>query len=356
MTYEKLIGLVSDLGLDGLDTTVYWFPDTSDAFLAKLRATAYKNAVSLYSIAARIRLCQPTPELRQAEVETIQKWVDVAQKVGAAHIRVFGGTVPKGVSEFQAISWAAESPQAWSRLLRSPRHLPRCRKTMAASAPMLSLPSRSSARPPIPSPVVNIDVGNFPKNGYQQVEYCLPYAVNCHFKVNVTGPNGEKLTADWDRLVGMFASSGYKGYLSLEYEESGAAETGRPALRHQAPRHRPQDRRLSLGGLIQQPDFFLCQLTPRADLERINLDRPDWPPAPASRPCSQSPRAFRRTCRFRPSEMVISRNVWFPESRNRVTTAGLVGPSFSSTPCRNCSNCSSVSLVDVFTRYVFGTL
>src|SRR5579864_9201416 len=67
MTYESLIRLVSELGLDGLDTTVYWFPDTSDQYLATLRRTAYKNAVSLYSIAVRIRLAQPTPELQRAE-------------------------------------------------------------------------------------------------------------------------------------------------------------------------------------------------------------------------------------------------------------------------------------------------
>src|SRR5437763_9889446 len=60
MSYEDLIRLTSELGLDGLDTTVYWFPDTSDQYLAKLRSTAYKNAVSLYSIGTRIRLAQPT--------------------------------------------------------------------------------------------------------------------------------------------------------------------------------------------------------------------------------------------------------------------------------------------------------
>src|SRR5579862_2792121 len=75
MTYEALIRMVSELGLDGLDTTVYWFPDTSDQYLATLRRTAYKNAVSLYSIAVRVRLAQPTPELQQAEFETLKQWV-----------------------------------------------------------------------------------------------------------------------------------------------------------------------------------------------------------------------------------------------------------------------------------------
>src|SRR5229473_7655794 len=108
MTYEALIRYVSDLGLDGLDTTVYWFPDTSDQFLASLRRIAYKNAVSLYSIAVRARLCQPTPDLQLAEVENIKKWVDVAVKVGATHVRVFGGSIPKGATESQAIPWAVE--------------------------------------------------------------------------------------------------------------------------------------------------------------------------------------------------------------------------------------------------------
>src|SRR2546426_2147465 len=108
ITYESLIRKVSEWGLDGLDTTVYWFPDTSDQFLASLRRTAYKNGVTLYSLAARVRLCQPTPELQRAEVENAKKWVDVAEKVGATHVRVFGGAIPKGTSEPQAIAWAVE--------------------------------------------------------------------------------------------------------------------------------------------------------------------------------------------------------------------------------------------------------
>src|SRR3979411_2608302 len=92
MTYETLIRLVSELGLDGLDTTVYWFPDTSDQFLASVRRVAYKNAVVLYHIATRVRFGQPTPELQSAEVETAKKWIDVAVKVGATHVRVFGGS------------------------------------------------------------------------------------------------------------------------------------------------------------------------------------------------------------------------------------------------------------------------
>src|SRR5215468_158043 len=92
MSYEDLIRYTADLGLDGLDTTVYWFPDTSDRYLASLRSTAYKHGIQLYSAAARVRLCQATAELRGAEVDNAKKWIDVADKLGAGHVRVFGGS------------------------------------------------------------------------------------------------------------------------------------------------------------------------------------------------------------------------------------------------------------------------
>src|ERR1700722_15691874 len=78
LSYEDVIRMVADFGLEGLDTTVYWFPpDASNECLASLRRTAYKNGVWLYSVAARVRLCQPTPDLQRAELETVKKWIDV---------------------------------------------------------------------------------------------------------------------------------------------------------------------------------------------------------------------------------------------------------------------------------------
>jgi len=229
MTYEALIRSVSEWGLDGIDTTVYWFPDTSDQFLASLRRTAYKHGVSLYSAAVRSRLCQPTPELQLAEVENVKKWVDVAVKIGATHVRVFGGSIPKGATETQAIAWAVEV-------------LKRAAEYAGAQGILLGVEDdgglTTTAEPTVeivkqtdsPYVGINLDTGNFPRNGYSQVALCLPYAVNVHFKVNIGSAEGTKEKADWDRLIGMFAKAGYKGYISLEYEEKENAETAVPRL------------------------------------------------------------------------------------------------------------------------------
>jgi sugar phosphate isomerase/epimerase len=229
LTYEALIAYAAELGFDGLDTTVYWFPDTSDQFLASLRRTAYKNALSLYSIAVRVRLSQPTPELQRAEFETLKQWVEVAWKLGAGHIRVFGGPLPKGATEAQALGWAGEV-------------LKRSADYAGGKGIVLGVEDDGGLtttaeqtveivrRADSPWAGINLDTGNFRKNGYSQVAMCIPYAVNVHWKEMIASEDGAKEKADWDRLLGMFAHSGYKGYLSLEHDGTEAPETAVPRL------------------------------------------------------------------------------------------------------------------------------
>jgi L-ribulose-5-phosphate 3-epimerase len=218
MTYEALIRYVSDLGLDGLDTTVYWFPDSSDRYLASLRRIAYKQGVQLFSAAVRVRLCQPTAELRQAEFENAKKWIDVAEKLGAGHMRVFGGAIPKGASEAQAIGWAVEVLKRAAEYAGSKGIVLGVEDDGGLSAtaePTVEIVKQTDS----PYAGINLDTGNFPKNGYAQVALCLPYAVSAHLKTMIATPEGTKEKADWDRLAGMFVKAGYKGYLSLEYED-----------------------------------------------------------------------------------------------------------------------------------------
>jgi L-ribulose-5-phosphate 3-epimerase len=229
MSYENLIRMVSDWGLDGLDTTVYWFPDTSDQYLATLRRTAYKNAVNLYSIAVRVRLAQPTPELQNAEFESLKKWVDVAEKVGATHVRVFGGAIPKGATEAQAIGWAVEVLKRGAEYSGSRGIFIGVEDDgglTTTAEPTVEIVKKTDS----PWAGINLDTGNFPKNGYAQVAMCIPYATSVHFKEKIASESGAKEKADWNRLIAMFASAGYKGYLSLEYESEGAAETEVPRL------------------------------------------------------------------------------------------------------------------------------
>jgi L-ribulose-5-phosphate 3-epimerase len=229
LTYEALIQYVAEQGLDGLDCTVYWFPDTSDQFLASLRRTAYKNAVTIYSISVRVALCQPTPELQRAEVENAKKWVDVAEKIGAGHVRVFGGKIPKGATQDQAIPWAVEVLKRSAEYAGTKGIVLGIEDDGGLSAtaePTVEMVKRADS----PFAGINLDTGNFPKNGYDQVALCLPYAVSAHLKHYVTDADGKRVEADLDRLLGMFVKAGYKGYLGIEYEDPATVEAQVPVL------------------------------------------------------------------------------------------------------------------------------
>ncbi len=228
MTYADLIRLAVQYGVDGVDLTTYWFSDTNDDTLFQLKKLAYRSAVPIYTIGIRARMVQPTPELRAAEVELVRKWVDVAEKLGASHIRVFGGSVPKGVSEDQAVIWAVET-------LKSAADVAGKKGIILGVEDDGGITTNAERTVEIvkkadsPWVGVNLDIGNFRDNAYAQIEMCAPLATNVHFKAQVTVDH-QRQSPDIPRILNILGSAGYKGYLSLEYEADGDPLTEVPKL------------------------------------------------------------------------------------------------------------------------------
>ncbi len=219
MTYQDLIRIAVDTGTDGIDMTVYWLPGTTDDVLLPLRREAYRNRVEIYSVGTRVRLAQPTAELREKELVELRKWVDVAQKMGATHVRVFGGTKPADATLEQAVGMAVET-------------LKRGAEYAGARGVILGVEDDGGitdyAKETIqivtgadsPWAGMNLDIGNFrPPKVYEQVEMSIPHAVSTHIKTTVAQDDGKtRAPYDWDRVFSMFARHGYRGYMGLEYE------------------------------------------------------------------------------------------------------------------------------------------
>jgi sugar phosphate isomerase/epimerase len=217
MTYLDLVRLAVETGIDGLDLTVYWFPGTGNDFLLPLKRLAFRSAVDLYSISVRTEMTQAAPEAQAKEVAEVKQWVDVAERLGAGHIRVFGGRVPKGATEDQAAGWAIEV------LKRSAEHAASKGITLGLenhggvtekAATVIQIIQQVNS----PWVGINLDTGGFREDPFRQIEMCLPYAVNFQVKSEMTGEDGKRQPADWDRIIKMAAASGYQGYLALEYE------------------------------------------------------------------------------------------------------------------------------------------
>jgi sugar phosphate isomerase/epimerase len=226
MTYADLIRMAADVGADGIDLTVYWLPDTSDQTLFPLKRQAYRSSVAIYTIGIDAHLAQPTPELRTGEIEKVRKWLGVAEKLGASHVRVFGGHIPNGASQDQAVGWAVET-------------LVRCADEAAKKGITLGLEDDGGITTNADRTVeivtkaasqwvgINLDIGNFPDDGYTQIEMCAPYATNVHFKSEVHVDHKGQPT-DIPRILKILGSAGYCGYLAIEYEAQDDPRTAVP--------------------------------------------------------------------------------------------------------------------------------
>jgi L-ribulose-5-phosphate 3-epimerase len=221
LTYEDLIRIAVETGTDGLDMTVYWMPSTSDDYLLPLRRLAYKNRVEIYSIGTRVRLAQPTPELREKELVELRKWVDVAQKLGATHVRVFGGQKPEGATLEQAIGFAAETMKRGAEYSGA-RGIILGIEDDGGITDFAKETIEIVTRADSPWAGMNLDIGNFrPPKVYDQIEMSIPYAVSTHVKVEMALDDGKtRGPFDWDRVFTMFSRHNFRGYMGLEYESA----------------------------------------------------------------------------------------------------------------------------------------
>jgi sugar phosphate isomerase/epimerase len=222
MTYEDLIRVAVETGTDGIDLTVYWLPGTTDADLLPLRRFAYRNRVEIYSIGTRVRLAQPTAALRDGQLQELQRWLDVAQRLGATHVRVFGGDLPAGATLEQAIGWAGETLKRGAELAGARGLILGVEDDGGITAyakDTIEIVKRADS----PWAGMNLDIGNFsPPHVYDQIEQSIPYAVSTHVKTEMTLDDGKtQAPFDWDRVFTMFAAHGFRGYMGLEYEASG---------------------------------------------------------------------------------------------------------------------------------------
>ena len=228
MSYEDLVDVCVENEVDGLDLTVYWLPKTGlDEALMSLRRKAYVAAVEIPAIAIRSNLCKPEPRDREVEAAWLSYWVDIAHKLGAGHIRVFGGRVPDGHTEDQAAEWVVEI-------------LKRAAEYAGRKGVILGLENHGGITlyakrivemiKAVDNPWVgiNLDTGNFHSDPYNQIAMCVPYAVNSQAKTRIRFDDGHYEDCDWDRIMKIFSNAGYRGYVSLEYSGEEAAETAVP--------------------------------------------------------------------------------------------------------------------------------
>jgi len=228
MTMEDFILKAVELGVLGVEITVYWLKSTEPQYLAGLRALGRKQGMPFSGVAIGTQMCQPDAVKRREAVEAIRKWVDATDMLGSSHLRVFGDVMPAGATESQGITWVAEVMKAACDYsgkkgitLGMETHL----GLTAKGANVIEILRRVDS----PFAGCTLDISNWHDAPYADIEACLPYATSAHIR-DYYGEGAKKTPLDMDRIFGMFAAAGYKGYMSVEYEGDEDPFTGVPKL------------------------------------------------------------------------------------------------------------------------------
>ena len=229
MTMEDFIRKAVELRLDGVDMTAYYFKSTDADYLADLRYLAYKNGIPFSGTACGVSMVQADSAKRAEALTQIKKWVDVTDQLGASHLRVFAGKLPRGVTRSQATGWVVETLKAasdYSGKIGITLGLEDHSGITQNSETCLEIMHRVNSQ----YAGINLDITHFiptsTQDAYAQIASCIPYATNTHIRDMFD----DQTPIDMDRVWRMFAEAGFKGYMSAEYEGHEDPMTGVPKL------------------------------------------------------------------------------------------------------------------------------
>lgn len=220
-----LFDFVSDcarFGLDGTELTSYYFPKDFDVeYLRSLKKRCFELGLDITGTAVGNDFGIVDKTKLREQIANVKRWVDHAEVLGAPVIRIFAGQIPTG-----------EKPDIILRQMISA--MEECCDYAGQHGVYLALENHGGPTDTangllrfveaVKSPWfgVNVDTGNFHGDDlYGELRQIAPYAVNVQVKVVVSGPAGKKEPADFGRVADILGGVGYRGYIVLEYEESG---------------------------------------------------------------------------------------------------------------------------------------
>jgi sugar phosphate isomerase/epimerase len=227
MTMEDFIRKGVELRTLGLDMTVYWFQSTRPDYLAGLRHLAFQCGIPFSGVGCGSSMVQATQEKRDRTLAEIKHWVDVTDQLGASHLRVFGGKLPSGATQAQAVDWVVESMKHACEYAGK-KGITLGIEDHGGITQQAETCLEIMHRVDSPFAGINLDITHFlptaTLDGYAQIEMCLPYATHAHIRDHFD----DGTPIDLERVWQMFAKAGYRGYLSLEYGGKEEAMTAIP--------------------------------------------------------------------------------------------------------------------------------
>lgn len=237
MTLFDFIDFAADLPLDAVELTSYYFADTSDAYLDKLRAYAERKRRPVSGVPVGNTFTLKDDARRAAEVQKVKDWTARAARLGAKTVRIFAGNLDKSDTLADAQKRVVDA-------------LNECCPVAERAGVILAMENHGGITDtaehlldlvrPVRSPAlgVNIDTGNFrTADPYREIAAIVPYGVVAQIKTEIFPAGRPREDADLGRMVRILKDGNFHGFVALEYE---AADDPKTAV----PRHVRELRRL----------------------------------------------------------------------------------------------------------------
>lgn len=232
LTLADFIDDCAKMSLDAAELTSYYFPTPTRAdYLRQLKQHCFRLGLDVSGTAVGNDFGFEPGAQRDQQIASVKEWIEFAEILGAPVIRIFAGKQKQGQTAEEAYRlMVAGIEECCDFAGRHGVHL----ALENHGGPTATADGLLRFVRDVDSPWfgVNLDSGNFySDNPYEQIEKVAPYAINVQVKVVTADENRQnKQPTDFDRLAQILRDAGYRGYVVLEFEESGDP-------RRECPRH-----------------------------------------------------------------------------------------------------------------------
>jgi sugar phosphate isomerase/epimerase len=223
LTLNEFMEDCAKFGLDGTELTSYYFPPKpSVEFLRDVKAYAFLRGLDVSGTAVGNDFCFPPGKRRDQEIANVKRWIEYADQMDAPVIRIFSGGAKQGQSvdearnlAIEAIEECCEYAGKYGVFLALENHGGIVAEADGVLAIVRAVKSKWFG--------VNLDSGNFhTADVYGDLAKIAPYAINVQVKINIHPTDQPApIPSDFKRLGQILKTSGYRGYIALEYEGRG---------------------------------------------------------------------------------------------------------------------------------------
>lgn len=229
------IDKAAEMGFDGVELLLMQLESEENSYLQSLKRRAFHAGLDLMGFSTHQGFVFPDESTRRSEIEKTIGQIELAYKLGIPTMRLNTGRwrtiesfdefmankgiepIPEGYTDDVAFQWVIDAigemlpvAEKCGVVLGLENHwgLGRTaegvmRIVNAVNSPWLQ---------------VTADTGNFLENQYEQLKILAPHAILVQAKTYFGGGKWYTLDIDYKQVSDIFRNSGYKGYISLEFE------------------------------------------------------------------------------------------------------------------------------------------